>query len=152
VITVRRAIDADRAAIARLHEASVRQLAKPHYTAKQINSWIGALQPERYPLDTTFFVVALDGETVVGFGEYLDGSVNAVYVHPSHARRGVGRMLFDALEAEALANGATSLSVTSSLNAVPFYEACGFIRDDESTFTTRGGAAIPCWHLTKMLR
>jgi len=56
MITIRRAADADRLAIATLHEASIRRLTTAHYTPEQIESWVGVLRPERYPLDTSFFV------------------------------------------------------------------------------------------------
>ena len=149
MIAIRRAADADRLAIATLHEASIRQLTTAHYTPEQIESWVGVLRPERYPLDTSFFVVAVDDESVVGFGEYHDAEIAAVYIHPSHVGRGIGRMIFDALENEARGSGATSLHVTSSLNAVAFYE--GFQREGEATYTSRGGREIPCRRLTKQL-
>src|SRR5205085_9022459 len=151
MIAIRRAADADRLAIATLHEASIRRLTTAHYTPEQIESWVGVLRPERYPLDTSFFVVAVDDERVVGFGEYHDAEIAAVYIHPPHVGRGIGRMIFDALENEARGSGATSLHVTSSLNAVAFYEACGFQREGEATYTSRGGREIPCRRLTKQL-
>ena len=65
---------------------------------------------------------------VLGFGQLLapEGLIEAVYVDPDAARRGIGAALVAALEREARARGARTLALDASLNSVPFYRALGF--------------------------
>jgi len=150
VIQLRRAVDADRAAIARLHEASIRQIARSHYTADEIDSWANGIHPDRYSLDEDFFVAEVDG-VIVAFGQRKGEEIRAVYVHPDHTGRGLGRRLMDQLERNARAEGAERLFLNSSLNGEAFYETCGFRRVGEATHPTRGGIAIRCTMMEKSL-
>ncbi len=150
MITIRRATDADRAAIARLHEASIRTLGPRAYTAAEVESWAAHIHPQQYLLDQQMYV-AEDGGEVVAFGHYNDGEIAAVYVHPDHAGRGVGRAMLAKLEEVARADGAAHLFLNSSLNAEGFYASCGYRRTRESTYRTRGGVAIKCAVMEKDL-
>jgi len=79
---------------------------------------------ERY--DTADLLVGeRDGE-VAGFGEWDDGEVVACYVHPDHARTGVGSALLERLHEELREAGYDRATLTSSLNAVGFYERYGY--------------------------
>lgn len=150
MIAIRRATDADRAAIAHLHEASIRTLGPRAYTAEEVDSWAAGVHPSRYPLEKQVYVAADDGE-VVAFGQYNDGEIAAVYVHPDHVGRGTGRAVLAKLEEVARADGATHLFLNASLNAEGFYAACGYRRTKESTYVTRGGLAIRCAVMEKDL-
>jgi len=150
VINVRRATENDREAIARLHEASIRALGPRAYTAEEVDSWAAGVHPARYPLDQQIYVADEDGE-VVAFGHYNNSEIAAVYVHPDHIGRGIGRAMMAKLEEVARAEGATHLLLNSSLNAEPFYAACGYRRTKEATYLTRGGVAIRCAVMEKDL-
>ena len=105
------------------------------------------------------FVAETDGE-IAGFGQVnLDGEasetpregggtvvgeVTAVYVHPDHVRRGVGSALLDRLEAHARDEGLDALSLTASLNAVPFYERAGYEPAEEVTHATTDEVDLTC--------
>jgi GNAT superfamily N-acetyltransferase len=69
----------------------------------------------------------VDGPRVVGYGRLsrADGVVEAIYVDPAFARRGIGAALFAALEDDARARGLPGLTLEASLNSVPFYAAMG---------------------------
>lgn len=149
MIAIRAAVDADRDAIAHLHEASIRQVAKSHYTAEEIDSWAAGVRPENYSLELMW--VAVHDEHVVAFGERNRDEVAAVYVHPDHVGRGIGRMLLDEVEANARAAGVTRLFLNSSLNGQPFYARCGFRPVREATHRTRGGVDIRCVVMEKFL-
>ena len=99
------------------------------------------------------FVVAEAAERIVGFGE-LDvehGQVKAVYVHPGHARRGIGRALLRELERIARVRGVAALWLDSSLNAVPFYRSEGFRESGESMHRLSSGGSMPCVRMQKHL-
>ena len=69
----------------------------------------------------------MDG-AVVGYGVVGQdaGAIQGLYVSPDVKGRGVGRELLRTLEERARAYGLKSLRLTSSLNAVTFYERAGF--------------------------
>ena len=65
----------------------------------------------------------------------LDGAViRRIYVRAGGQRRGTGRVLLAALEAQAVRQGLTRLTLQASLSSVPFYQALGYQRlgDDVS--------------------
>jgi len=141
VIAIRRATDADRVAIARLHEAAIRALGTAAYTAEEVDSWAAGILPANYPLDQQIYV-AVEDDAVIAFGHYNDGEIAAVYVDPLHVRRGIGRLLMDKLEEVARAEGATSVHLNAALHSQGFYAACGYRVTMLTTYRTRGGLAI----------
>ena len=150
MIEIRRATDADRVAIARLHEASIRALGPAGYTAEEVDSWAAGVHPQNYPLEQEVYVAVDDGE-VVAFGHYEHGEIMAVYVDPNHLRRGVGRLMMAKLEEVARAAGAKHLHLNAALNSVDFYAACGYAQTKETVYRTRGGIMIKCALMEKDL-
>jgi N-acetylglutamate synthase-like GNAT family acetyltransferase len=150
---VRRATELDAWAIARVHESAIRAVTA--YSAEQIDSWAAHIAPEAYLpyMAVRDFFVAVDEGVVVGFAElHRDGAeVGAVYVDPSWQRKGVGRLLMQAIDFVAREAGIHELKVIASSNAIPFYTASGFTTREESTYRTRGGVAIPCAVMLKPL-
>ena len=134
---VRPATAADRAALPALHTASVRTFGPEYYDADAVRRWAkpGGRSPADYEPDTDdeHVVVAVRDGAVAGFGHLVPavGEVHAVYVHPDHARRGVGSALLAELEGYARGRGLDRLSLQSSLNAVGFYERAGYERVGE---------------------
>lgn len=85
--------------------------------------------PEDYETDDDdHFTVAVRDDADVGFSHIVPdvGELHAVYVHPDHARSGVGSALLAELEGYARGYGLTKLTLQSSLNAVGFYERAGY--------------------------
>ena len=80
------------------------------------------------------------------------GEVEAVYVHPSATRRGVGLKLLTTLEARAREAGLESLHLCASLNAVEFYERAGFARQELTSHRLANGVEIACVLMSKELR
>ncbi len=96
-------------------------------------------------------IVATAASAVVGFAALVGDEVHAVYVHPDHARQGIGSALLGHLETVARADGVRTLRLSASLTAVPFYLACGYRRIRDSTHTLRSGVAIRCVEMVKEL-
>jgi putative acetyltransferase len=101
------------------------------------------LRPEKYgeAIERYEFFVAEEDRVVVGFGELGQeaGEIQGLYVSPEVAGRGVGRRLLSTLEERARAYGLESLRLTSSLNAVSFYERAGFRASEALTQTISPG-------------
>ncbi|MEM9568091.1 MAG: GNAT family N-acetyltransferase [Cyanobacteria bacterium P01_E01_bin.34] len=96
------------------------------YTAKQIQVLLQTNNPRRYSSHLT--MVAEWDSRIVGYASLWSNSIQAVYVDPYCGRRGIGRKLVSALEHQAKHSINPVLTVTSSLNAEPFYHSCGFHR------------------------
>ena len=143
MFTIRRARQEDKGAIWRVHGEAIRGTCAGHYPPEVIEIWAGRLRPEKYAeaIDRFEFFVAEEGGAVVGFGELGPeaGAIQGLYVSPEVKGRGVGRELLCALEERARAYGLKSLRLTSSLNAVPFYERAGFEAVGELTETIGPG-------------
>lgn len=68
--------------------------------------------------------------TVCGTAAFDGGRARQVFVAPPAQGQGLGAVLMDAVERAALDAGLERLGVRSSLTAVPFYEARGFVAQD----------------------
>ncbi len=154
-IKIRPAAVEDRQALWQVHTQAIRQSAKSHYDAAQIEAWAGRLSPDYYRPDPDVFLVAeVEDGGVVGFGEInIDaGEVEAVFVDPKFGRRGIGSHLLQALEELARRQGLTALVVGASLNAVEFYVRAGY-RQVRPTVQVYGKNAVevPGMLMTKSL-
>jgi len=155
-ISTRRAKLGDAEQICQVHIASVRELCKSDYTPEQIEAWVGTLKPERHRQaienqNKIIFVAEIDG-TIAGFSELFESEVNAVYVHPSYVRKGVGKLLLNVIEKEAIAHHINPLQLSSSTNAKPFYQACGYQVIEYSFHILRSGLKIPCVRMKKLIQ
>ena len=168
-ITIRPATTEDRQALWQVHTEAIRQTARSHYDAAQIEAWAGRLTPEGYHLDPDCFFVAETEKaetekaetekaetegSVVGFEELnlKAGKIEAVFVAQDYGRRGIGRQILQALEEVAAQRGLTHLVLDASLNAVAFYEVMGY-RQKEPTVQVYGRDAVelPGMLMTKLL-
>ena len=153
-IKIRPATTEDRQALWQVHTEAIRQTARSHYDAAQIEAWAGHLTPEGYHPDPDCFFVAETEGSVVGFGELnlKAGEIEAVFVAQDYGRRGIGRQILQALEEVAAQRGLTHLVLDASLNAVAFYKVMGY-RQKEPTVQVYGKDAVelPGMLMTKLL-
>ena len=54
------------------------------------------------------------------------GKIRAFFVHPDHARQGIGARIIKTCEAAARDNGFTTLELGATLPGVPLYQAMGY--------------------------
>jgi putative acetyltransferase len=133
---VRDATPADAMPVFALHVAASRRLPRTEYTDEQVRDWADKRGegPERYETDD--LLVAERNGFVVGFGEWDHADETGVdtaelvacYVHPDHARSGVGTALVERMHDEMRAAGFERAELTASLNAVGFYDRRGYDR------------------------
>ena len=76
--------------------------------------------------------------------------VRAMYTHPGFARRGVGRMILDACERAAAAEGFAAVELMGTMSGQPLYTACGY-RPVEAITDDRGGAPVVRLRMRKEL-
>src|SRR5439155_22185648 len=128
VMTIRPANAADAQAILHVHTDAIHLLCAADYSPEQLAGWSqwpgyeNWLQRKLFDGDTVLVAEGASGD-VVGFAERAGEEVRAVYVHPLHARRGVGSMLLRHLEQSAVAEHLNHLWLDSSLTAEAFYRS-----------------------------
>ena len=77
------------------------------------------------------------------------GRIRKLAVHPSAARRGLGRRMVEDAERRAQEAGCVGFIVRSSLNAVPFYQALGYRITGHGVVPTAAGIDIPMTMMAK---
>lgn len=152
---VRPVAEAELPAVAALHRASILALCATHYAPDALAAWTDALRPEGYRalFESRVFLVAVDGEELVGFGviEPTEALLHACYVRPSVAHRGVGRALVAEMERTARERGASSVRLNATDNAVGFYEALGYARGQRCANRLPSGVELSCVSMQKPL-
>jgi GNAT superfamily N-acetyltransferase len=166
----------DRAAIGLLIAESARGLSREEYSERQIEAAVARV----YGVDTelirdgTYFVAESAG-ALVGCGGWsrrrtlfggdqfaardsgeLDprtepARIRAFFVHPAHARKGIGRAILAACEGEARAHGFRALELMSTLPGVKLYEACGYEAGERIRHKVEEGLSIEFVRMRKEL-
>ena len=98
-------------------------------------------------------VVAEHDRRIIGWG-FLDkdaSQVEAVFVDPDYQRRGVASRILAMIEDIARRAGVISLTLSSTLNAVPFYEHRGFVRCRQTKYHHPDGFDLDCVVMVKEL-
>jgi putative acetyltransferase len=123
-----------------LFRDTIRRVNARDYSPDQIRAWASDdIDPDAWAdrFAGRFVLVAeevADEEVVaekpgrpVGFAELeAEGHIDRVYVSADHQRRGIARLLLEAVVAEARRRGVARLFVEASITARPFFEAQGF--------------------------
>ena len=130
---------------------SVRGLSRDYYTSSQIESAIKYIfgVDTQLIIDGSYYVAQID-DTIVGCGgwskrntlyggdqhkeiedplldpKYEAARIRAFFVHPDHARQGVGRHIINVCETAAKNSGFNSFELGATLPGVPLYAAMGY--------------------------
>lgn len=155
-------------------DLAIGELQKPFLTEAQIASSRTIMGIDTLLIDDgTYFVVEEDGD-LAGCGGWsrratlyggdqtpgrspalLDPSkdaarIRAMYTHPAHVRKGVGRLILSLCEEAARAEGFTRAELMATMAGEPFYRACGFVPGDRVS-DDRGGATVPLLKMSRQL-
>lgn len=125
----------DLEAIVAMQEASIMALGAPVYGEAKARAWARLGHQFRHDLlGEGGFWVAEQDRRLLGVGGWSPDSlepdlawIRYLFVHPQATRRGIGRRLVAQAERSAYAADRARLRVWSSLNAVGFYRALGFL-------------------------
>ena len=147
--------------MAAAHLDSIRSIGARYYPPDVVNDWAarvaGALYRDAMARGEVFFIAVVEsgGPEVLGFSSYgLDGDKHhaGVYVRGSASRVGVGTALLRAAEEAAIAAGAGSIQLDSSLAAVEFYKANGFEETGRGRHRLWSGRAMDCVFMRKTIK
>jgi GNAT superfamily N-acetyltransferase len=172
VLTHRLAVAADLPALHELAAASIGELQQGFLQPDQIAASRAIMGIDtRLVEDGTYFVVDDDGQlagcggwsrraTLYG-GDHTAGRddalldpatdparVRAMYTHPAHTRRGVGRLILARCEVAAGGEGFRTLELMATLAGQPLYAAYGF-RPIETVADRSTGTVIPLVRMSK---
>ena len=140
-----------------IHHAAVHGLAAGHYPQAILDKWSAPVrdgqqaQPRRE--GQIRLVAELDGQAV-GIGALFPdkSELDAVYVLPSAARKGVGTALVTEIERLAVERGVTRLHLDASVNAEPFYLAMGYAVVERGEHILNSGQVMACVRMAKDLQ
>ncbi len=174
-MTPRRATEADFSALVPLMTAAIGALQRDFLSPEQIEASRGVMGLDTQLIaDGTYFVVGEAG-AIIGCGGWsrratlyggdhstalraprlLDPAteaarVRAMYAHPAHVRRGIGRLVLATCEAAAHGEGFSRVELMATLAGVPLYRACGY-HPVEDVVDRSQGVAVPLVRVAKAL-
>lgn len=150
MFTTRLATEHDTPALKALMTAAIDRLQEDFLTPEQVVASRAVMGLDTQLIaDRTYFCV-VDDTTIVGCGGWsrratlyggdhsagrsaslLDPAtdaarVRAMYTHPDHARRGIGRIVIGLCEDAARAAGFRRAELMATLSGEPLYRACGY--------------------------
>jgi len=165
---------ADLPVLGPLIAASARELSRGDYTPEQVEGALrGAFGTDTQLIrDGTYFVIEAEGR-LAGCGGWsrrrtLFGSdarvgrdaseldpatdaakIRAFFIHPDFARRGLGTMLLERCEQDAMAHGFTRFELMGTLPGVRLYAARGYEAGERVEWPVAEGLAIPFIPMSK---
>jgi predicted N-acetyltransferase YhbS len=166
--------DDDAAALEALIPISVRALQSAHYSSEQMDAALGSVFGVDRQLirDRTYFVAEDEGR-IVGCGGWsrrgshyggdhgrqgedslLDPTrdaarIRAFFVHPSWARRGIGRNIMNASEEAIRAAGFRAIDIVATLAGEPLYASFGYRVVERFEIALTGGLRLPVVRMAK---
>ena len=171
---IRKAVRDDLPEIARVMRDSLAALSAGFYDERETASAVAyiAVTDQQLVDDGTYFVAEEDGRIVACGGwsgrtklftgttaqaqaqGFLDprtdaARIRAMFVEPSHARRGLGRQILDAAEADAVRAGFKRFELMATLPGVPLYEVCGYEAVEDVTVKLPDGVTLGCVRMVR---
>ena len=149
-IWIRRATSEDEPEIIRIQCKAISILTTGDYNPQQIKALLRSKSKPRSASEIVW--VAEIAGSIIGFAATF-GSLNiisAVFVEPNFTRRGIGSLLLQHLEREAINHKIPVLWVSSSLTGQNFYRANGYFKIAR-IYLVLGFSYIPCIHMKKRL-
>lgn len=154
MVYIRKATRDDARAIWDLRIASILDQCVGYYSNDILEKWTSGEMSDIF-LDNVErnYHVAIHFDLIVATGmiNTQSGKIDAIFVHPDHMRKGLGKMMLHFLEEIARRQGVEKVILESSLNAVDFYRACGFEGIAASKYVSPRGITLDCVSMVKVI-
>jgi GNAT superfamily N-acetyltransferase len=175
--SLRLARENDIPGLEKLIPLSARGLRASYYSAAQVEAALGSVfgVDRQLIFDGTYYVVE-QGNELIGCGGWskrktlfgsdhhhtvrddaeLDPSIDAArirafFVHPAHARRGVGRAIVVECEKAMRAGKFKTIELAATLPGVPFYTALGYVAGECEDVPLGNEVILPIVRMSKKL-
>lgn len=174
-VHLRKATKSDIPRLKQIIEASVRILQARDYSPTQIEAALNSVYGVDTQLieDETYWVAETESEIVACGGwskrKTLYGGdqfearedtllnpakdaakIRAFFVHPAHARKGIGAAILKACEEAAKSAGFQRLEMGATLSGVPFYKAKGYAAVENLEVPLSSGESLPIVKMAKV--
>jgi GNAT superfamily N-acetyltransferase len=157
-----------------LMDAAIAELQKPYLDARQIVASQAFMGLDTQLIDDGTYYLVVSDHDIAGCGGWsrratlygndqssrrdpalLDpiteaARIRAMYTHPSHVRKGVGRLILTLCEDAARHEGFRRAELMATLAGQPLYRACGY-EELEHLTDERGGVPVPLVRMVKTL-
>ncbi len=153
-VEIRSACAEDTERLYQIQSEAIEVLCAKDYTPKQIAALI-ADKRDRYIKEEAWgdrVVVAEASGAIAGFAAMGGDRLNALFVQPQYARRGIGQQLLGVLEQEASHLHIPKILVLASVTAYPFYRACGYQAIDRAALLVQPHVRLPCFRMEKVIK
>ena len=138
-----------------VHKKSIYGLCKDFYSEEQMKLWTDMFNHkifnEGIKDPNNVAIVAIDDNRIIGYGfiNLNDKEVKGMYLIPGFSRKGIGQLILSRLESMAQEHKLDGLVLNSTLNAVHFYEKCGYVKVRDESMQLTDSCRIPCVHMVK---
>ena len=174
-LTSRIATRDDIPAIENLMALSMGRLLKDVLSPEQVAKSNESMGLDTQLLDDGTYFMILDGEDVVGCGGWSrrrtlyggnhtvgrddaiadpkseSAKIRAMYTHPDHVRRGIGRLLLELGETAAKDEGYRSIELGATASGILLYEKCGYEVIEDLSKPADDGVTVPIILMRKSL-
>jgi len=156
-VQLRRMLPEDVDEVIDVHRKSIYGLCKEFYTQEQMEIWTSMFNTkifnEGIKNSNNIGIVATQDNRIVGYGFFNleDREIKGMYLIPEVIKKGVGQMILTRLELIAKEHNLDKLVLNSTLNAVVFYEKCGYHKIRDEIFELSESCKLPCVYMLKRL-
>ncbi|KFA99867.1 MULTISPECIES: GNAT family N-acetyltransferase [Vibrio] len=155
MISIRKANKLDVSRVWEIRTQAILNTCVSHYSDATVISWANSPMPIDFDeiLVNLGAIVLEDQEYIIGFGfvDTENASLESIFVDPSFIGRGYGKKIAHELISIAKESGLHSLQLSSSLNAIKFYESLGFIAGEKTFWTHPSGFKLGCAPMIKVI-
>ena len=135
---------------------SILEMCADYYSQEQLEALLGQFPAsEVYEkwISDRLLLVAEENGSIVGFAQYSPNIslIEAVHVNPLSSKQGIGRELVKAIEGAALDLDKDKISLESSINAIKFYEKCGYRQIKASKYKCKNDVELDVVTFEKFL-
>ncbi len=165
----------DTMAIKALMAASMAKLLPDVLNPSQVERSTESMGLDTQLLDDGTYFLIYEGETLVGCGGWSrrrtlyggnhtagrdddladpkseSAKIRAMYTHPNHTRRGIGKLILSLGEDAARHEGFKAIELGATASGILLYEKCGYKVIEDLTKPDQDGISVPIILMTKRL-